>query len=71
MQSGKPHHTWNAVPSDVFRFTLSSSSKASGFLTLTQASGAYYRLRAVVLPSSKDVTNVSYYSGWFYFKVVR
>ena len=28
-------------------------------------------LRAVFVPSSTDVTNVSYYSGWFYFEVVK
>jgi hypothetical protein len=26
---------------------------------------------AVFIPGSKDVTNVSYHSGWFYFSVVK
>ncbi len=31
----------------------------------------YFRMRAVFVPSSKDVTNVSYYSGWFYYEVEK
>jgi hypothetical protein len=43
----------------------------SGYLTLTSVTGDYFRLIAVFVPGSKDVTNVSYHSGWFYFSVVK
>jgi hypothetical protein len=63
------NNTWN--DGDVFKLNLGKTSAISGYLTLAQVSGAYFRLRAVFVPGSTDVTNVSYYSGWFYFKVVR
>jgi hypothetical protein len=50
-------------------FTLNSQSQkgieGSGF------ADGYYRVRAVFDPSKADVTNVSYYSGWFYFEIVK
>jgi hypothetical protein len=65
------NNTWNDVSGDVFTYTLPRTSSISGYLTVAQVAGDYFRLRAVFLPSRTDVTNVSYYSGWFYFKVVR
>jgi hypothetical protein len=65
------NNTWNDVSGDVFTYTLPRTSSISGYLTLAQVTGAYFRLRAVFIPGSTDVTNVSYYSGWFYFTVVR
>ena len=51
--------------------TLNSSSKASGYLILTNADlGFRFRVRAVFYPGSKDLTNASYPSSWFYFQVV-
>jgi hypothetical protein len=64
-------NAWNSVAGDVFPFNLSSASTVSGYLTLSGATGGYYRARAVFIPSSTDVTNISYYSGWFYFHVVK
>jgi hypothetical protein len=43
----------------------------AGYLTLTGVTGGYFRLSAVFVPGSKDVTNVSYHSGWFFFSVVK
>jgi sugar lactone lactonase YvrE/5-hydroxyisourate hydrolase-like protein (transthyretin family) len=63
-------NAWTTVAGDTFAFSLNSSSKVSDYLSLAQATGGYFRVRAVFYPSSKDVTNVSYYSGWFYFHVV-
>jgi hypothetical protein len=42
-------------------------------ITLGQggATVAYYRVRAVISPGSKDVTNVNYHSSWFYYEVVK
>jgi hypothetical protein len=65
------NNTWNNVAGDLFRGTLNSSSKISGYLTLAGVTGDHFRLIAVFVPSSKDVTNVSYHSGWFYFSVVK
>jgi 5-hydroxyisourate hydrolase-like protein (transthyretin family) len=64
-------NAWTTVPGDTFTYSLNGSSKVSGYLVLTDATGGYYRVRAVFVPSGKDVTNVSYYSGWFYFHVVK
>jgi hypothetical protein len=57
------------VPNQVFPFTLSSSSSVVGYLTVNQAVGATFRIRAVFVPSTTDKTNISYYSGWFYLMV--
>ena len=50
--------------------TLNSASSLSGYLSLPSTTGGYYRIRAVFVPSSKDVTNVGYNSGWYNFNVV-
>jgi hypothetical protein len=51
---------------------LNSSSKVTGAINLTNADlGFRFRIHAAFYPSSRDVTNVGYYSGWFYFQVVR
>lgn len=63
--------SWSFFTPQTTSHTLNSASKLSGYVTLTQATGGYFRLRAVFVPTSKDVTNVSYYSGWFYFHVVK
>jgi hypothetical protein len=49
---------------------LNSSSKLSGYLTLTNAGTHQYRIRVEYIRSSKDTTNVDTDSGWFYFKTV-
>jgi 5-hydroxyisourate hydrolase-like protein (transthyretin family) len=65
------NNQWNNVTGDVFTGTLNGASTMAGYLTLTGATGGYFRLIADFVPSSKDVTNVSYHSGWFYFSVVK
>jgi hypothetical protein len=65
------NNQWNNVTGDVFTGTLNGSSALSGYLTLTGVTGGYFRLIAVFVPSSNDVTNISYHSGWFYFSVVK
>jgi 5-hydroxyisourate hydrolase-like protein (transthyretin family) len=65
------NNQWNNVTGDVFTNTLNGSSTVSGYLTLTGVTGGYFRLMAVFVPSSNDVTNISYHSGWFYFSVVK
>jgi hypothetical protein len=65
------NNAWTSVAGDTFSYSLNSSSKVSNYLLLNQATGGYFRVRAVFVPSSKDVTNVSYYSGWFYFEIVK
>ncbi|HEX4831402.1 MAG TPA: Ig-like domain-containing protein [Trebonia sp.] len=62
-------NTWYQDPKNVFTYTLTSSSQLSTYLTLANAAGARYRVRAVFVPAASDVTNVSYYSPWFYFQV--
>jgi hypothetical protein len=51
-------------------FALNTASQQSLYLPLTSVTYAHYRVQAVFVPSSSDVTNVSYSSGWFYFQVV-
>lgn len=65
------NNKWNNITGDLFTGTLNGSSQVSGYLTLTNVTGDYFRLIAVFVPGSKDVTNVSYHSGWFYFSVVK
>jgi hypothetical protein len=51
---------------------LTSASTLTGYVDLTQATyGGRYRLQVIFYPSSTDVTNISYYSSWFYFQVVK
>jgi hypothetical protein len=50
-------------------FTLNKSSVVSTYLTLLQASGAQYRMRADYV-RGKDGNNLSTDGGWFYFEVV-
>jgi hypothetical protein len=57
------------VPNQIFPFTLSSTSSVVGYLTVNQAVGATFRIRAVFVPGTWDQTNISYYSGWFYLQV--
>jgi hypothetical protein len=65
------NNAWHDVSGDVITRTLPGTSSIAGYLTVAQVTGAYFRLRAVFIPSSTDVTNVSYYSGWFSFTVVK
>ena len=52
--------------------TLNGSSKVAGEIILTNADlGFRFRIHAAFYPSSKDVTNVGYHTGWFYFQVVK
>jgi hypothetical protein len=50
-------------------FTLNKSSVLSTYLTLLQASGAQYRMRADYV-HGKDGANLSTDGSWFYFEVV-
>ena len=52
-------------------FHLSDASRQALYLALSGLPYARYRVQAVFVPSSADVTNVGYYSGWFYFEVVK
>lgn len=61
--------TWSGGLSN--RFALSSASQRALGLTLAHLPYGHYRTRAIFDPSSTDVTNVGYYSGWFYFQVVK
>jgi hypothetical protein len=51
-------------------FTLNKTSVVSTYLTLLQASGAQYRMRADYV-RGKDGTNLSTDGSWFYFEVVN
>lgn len=51
--------------------TLSAKSTVSGYLTLTNATGGQFRLRAVYSRSKADQVNLNGYSSWFYFTVVQ
>jgi hypothetical protein len=51
--------------------TLNSSSKATGYLNLTDATGGLFRVRADYTRSSTDTKNLNADSGWFYFSVVK
>ena len=51
--------------------TLNGNSKASGYLTLTDAAGGQFRLRADYTRSSGDHVNLNNDSSWFYFTVVQ
>jgi hypothetical protein len=51
--------------------TLNSSSQVSGYLTLTDATGGLFRIRADYIRSSADTRNLDADSGWSYFSVVR
>jgi hypothetical protein len=51
-------------------FTLDKASVVSTYLTLLQASGARYRMRADYI-RGKDGTNLSTDGSWFYFEVVN
>jgi hypothetical protein len=61
---------WVATPLSPC-FTLNTASQQSLYLPLTSVTYAHYRVQAVFVPSTSDVTNVSYSSGWFYFQVVQ
>ena len=50
---------------------LNKSSKLSTYLTLLQATGAQYRVRADYARSGGDATNVNTDGSWFYFEVVK
>lgn len=50
---------------------LNSSSKVSGQLPLTDATGGLYRIRADYLRSGTDKKNLNADSGWSYFSVVK
>lgn len=52
-------------------FALNSSSKVTAYLGLLRAGTARYRVRADYERSSKDPSNLSTDSSWFYFEVVR
>jgi len=52
-------------------YTLSSVSKISTYLTLLDAGGAQYRMRADYVRSSTDTTNINTDGSWFYFEVVN
>jgi hypothetical protein len=51
-------------------FALNSASQQFLYLTLAGLPYGHYRVQAQFVPSTSDVTNVSYYSGWFYFQIV-
>jgi hypothetical protein len=64
--------TWTSASSGLGAcHSLNSASVLAGYVSLTSAPNGRYRLQAIFYPSSSDVTNVSYYSGWFYFQVVK
>jgi hypothetical protein len=52
-------------------YTLSTASKISTYLTLLDAGGAQYRMRADYVRSSSDTTNINTDGSWFYFEVVN
>jgi hypothetical protein len=52
-------------------FALNKSSEVSTGLTLLQAAGAQYRVRADYARSGGDVTNLNTNGSWFYFEVVK
>jgi hypothetical protein len=52
-------------------YWLNSSSALSTSLSLTNAAGAQYRIRADYVQPSSDKTDVNTYGGWMYFKVVK
>ena len=52
-------------------FTLNKSSEISTDLTLLQAAGARYRVRADYARSGGDATNLNTDGSWFYFEVVK
>jgi sugar lactone lactonase YvrE len=58
-------------PNETFGcFTLNKASVVATYLTLLQASGAQYRMRADYV-RGKDGTNLSTDGSWFYFEVVN
>jgi hypothetical protein len=65
--------TWTSAPNGLGPcLALSSASTLAGYVDLTKATyGDRFRLQVIFYPSSSDVTNVSYYSSWFYFQVVK
>jgi YVTN family beta-propeller protein len=50
-------------------FPLNSASQQTLYLVLAGLPFGHYRAQAIFVPSSSDVTNISYYTGWFYFQV--
>lgn len=52
-------------------FALTSASQQVLYMTLASVMYGHWRAQAIFVPSSSDVTNASYYSGWFYFEVVK
>jgi hypothetical protein len=52
-------------------FGLSKSSRISTYLTLEDAVGGLFRVRANYVRSAGDSSNSNADSGWFYFKVVK
>ena len=52
-------------------FALNKSSELSTGLTLLQAAGAQYRVRADYARGGGDVTNLNTDGSWFYFEVVK
>jgi hypothetical protein len=50
-------------------FALTSLSALGAYLDTTGSTAGMFRTRAIFAPSSKDVTNVTSYSGWFYFQL--
>ena len=50
---------------------LTSKSQQKLTLTLKGLPYGHYEVKTIFKPSSKDVTNISYYSSWSYFQVVK
>ena len=50
-------------------FPLTKASHLLAYLNTTGGVKGKYRTRAIFKPSSRDVTNVTSYSGWFYFQL--
>lgn len=50
---------------------LGTTSKVAGSLSLTQATGGRYRIRAHYTQSGSDKSNVSTYGSWLFFSVVK
>ena len=51
---------------------LTTTSKGTGYLTLTKASYRYpYRVRVDFVPGKSDKINVASSSGWLYFMVEK
>lgn len=49
---------------------LTSTSKVTWSVSLSQATGGRYRIRADLFPKATDTKNVANDGSWFYFSVV-